>query len=373
MKCSNAVRASAGTLGLVYVLAQGMLRDSPVSSQVASVITLMLMMEPECARTDTGAIFLTVLTVNLVARSIAALALPKDVELSAKIVRWDTAAAFLGIAYTTIHGWNVVLSSNRKKRTVFTYVLAALFVLPLLGALPGLIGSSTPDKVLFRTALEESSSVYSTHNVYDPVTDTRANVSAKNNAVWIAFAGTDSSQNVRTDFNVADDHPDWSCASSKMRVHSGFNNAYTSVRSAVLEAVKTSKIQDIIVTGHSLGGALAALCAHDLSCQGYSVTCVTFGAPQVGDKLFARAIKAKVRCIRVVTPYDPVPKSLSSQFVHSGSLVVLGSDEVGANAHDLNAYKEGLEASKVSAFWDAVQPALFALVVIVLMMHKFTK
>lgn len=53
-------------------------------------------------------------------------------------------------------------------------------------------------------------------------------------------------------------------------MHSGFYRAYhcTTIRPAILNAVKKAKEAygdlDIIVTGHSMGGAIAAFCALDL-------------------------------------------------------------------------------------------------------------
>jgi predicted lipase len=49
----------------------------------------------------------------------------------------------------------------------------------------------------------------------------------------------------------------------------------------------------VYVTGHSLGGALATLCAYELCNRApskrahYSVTMYTYGAPRVGNKTFA--------------------------------------------------------------------------------------
>lgn len=54
------------------------------------------------------------------------------------------------------------------------------------------------------------------------------------------------------------------------QVHHGFYSAYhnTTMRPGILDAVKTSKEifgdLKIIVTGHSMGGAMAAFCALDL-------------------------------------------------------------------------------------------------------------
>jgi predicted lipase len=67
-----------------------------------------------------------------------------------------------------------------------------------------------------------------------------------------------------------------------------------------------------LVTGHSLGGALAAVCALDLSLSGLVDSSVlklyTFGEPRVGDKLFAAAVDIAVpNAYRVVHWEDIVP------------------------------------------------------------------
>jgi hypothetical protein len=64
------------------------------------------------------------------------------------------------------------------------------------------------------------------------------------------------------------------------------------------------------VTGHSLGGALAALAATSLEYQGFKVAGLyTFGQPRVGDWAFTRQVNAHMgdRMFRYVNNNDIVP------------------------------------------------------------------
>jgi predicted lipase len=67
-----------------------------------------------------------------------------------------------------------------------------------------------------------------------------------------------------------------------------------------------------VVTGHSLGGSIAALCALDLVLSDVvssnSLTLYTFGEPRVGNPAFAAAMDKFVpRSYRVVHSADLVP------------------------------------------------------------------
>lgn len=61
-----------------------------------------------------------------------------------------------------------------------------------------------------------------------------------------------------------------------------------------------SHVAQVLVTGHSLGGALAMLAAHDIAKalealdRNTSVACYTFGAPRVGNYAFASEYGAAV-------------------------------------------------------------------------------
>jgi triacylglycerol lipase len=69
------------------------------------------------------------------------------------------------------------------------------------------------------------------------------------------------------------------------RVHSGFATALSVVKDQVRTAIETTQSQ-VVVTGHSLGAALATLVAS----QFRSIRLYTFGSPRVGDAEFVATI-----------------------------------------------------------------------------------
>ncbi|XP_073007555.1 lipase-like [Typha latifolia] len=99
-------------------------------------------------------------------------------------------------------------------------------------------------------------------------------------------------------------------------VHRGFYSAYhnTTVRPAVVNAVQRIKKLygdiGIIVTGHSMGGAMASFCALDLIVNHgmHNVQHMTFGQPRVGNAAFASYFSKHVQhAIRVTHERDMVP------------------------------------------------------------------
>jgi hypothetical protein len=90
------------------------------------------------------------------------------------------------------------------------------------------------------------------------------------------------------------------------RVHRGFAEAFDSVKPE-LSIVKKDK--PILITGHSLGGALATLTALHLKQSGYDVhSMYNFGSPRVGDNEFSRTYgQAGIPSFRFVNSCDIVP------------------------------------------------------------------
>jgi len=145
------------------------------------------------------------------------------------------------------------------------------------------------------------------------------------------------------------------------RVHCGFHNALSSIYPQIIAAIRQFLKDDvqnkicrerIIVTGHSLGGAMAklftfSLIEHEKNLQldykeNFQVACVTFGEPQPGDQTFADCLerwkqpayqlpRSRLISFRVATFLDAVPKLLSTStaikqfpdYAHSGELIVL--------------------------------------------------
>ncbi|MBN2984962.1 MULTISPECIES: lipase family protein [Cohnella] len=94
------------------------------------------------------------------------------------------------------------------------------------------------------------------------------------------------------------------------QTHQGFTQIYRSARAQIVAALKRlPPDKPIYATGHSLGGALATLCALDLASrsEGRPPTVYTYGAPRVGDPAFVKAFNGKVKTsFRIANPFDPV-------------------------------------------------------------------
>ncbi|KAG0582585.1 hypothetical protein M758_3G071600 [Ceratodon purpureus] len=136
------------------------------------------------------------------------------------------------------------------------------------------------------------------------------------NSVVVAFRGTQktSMQNWVEDLYFKELDLNYPGVTDAM-VHRGFYAAYhnTTLREQVVTAVQRIQ-QDrselrVTITGHSMGGAMAAFCALDLTAN-YGVKDIevyTFGQPRLGNAAFAAFYIATVpRTIRVTHEHDLV-------------------------------------------------------------------
>ncbi len=137
------------------------------------------------------------------------------------------------------------------------------------------------------------------------------------------------------------------------QVHAGFQDIYGCVRASIAAKLPaaTSGCSQILITGHSLGGALAVLAAPDVA-QGMPPNTVeprltTFGGPRVGVPDFKAAFDAAIECCyRVVNFLDIVPLVPPAPYVHVGAEVAVdsgGAIDIGWR-HSLAAYHAGLSA-----------------------------
>jgi hypothetical protein len=148
----------------------------------------------------------------------------------------------------------------------------------------------------------------------------------------VSVAGTSSLADVKSDIRLRT-VPFHEQGSDDMKVHGGFNTyANTLLDSpydkgtvrSMLQHTAVNNQQPVIFTGHSLGGAVAALLgARLVDDRGQHVHVVTFGAPAVGNQAFDEAYSNAMHLDRVVIAGDPVKNILQDI---SGSYKQFGNE-----------------------------------------------
>ena len=107
-------------------------------------------------------------------------------------------------------------------------------------------------------------------------------------------------------------------------VHAGFWTGYDSLHGQLAKVLEASKPKKVWITGHSLGGALAVVCAYRLSTmENLEIAGVmTFGQPKVGNPAFCKHMDDTLRgrMVHFVNESDLVPR-VPPSFDHFGSLV----------------------------------------------------
>lgn len=122
--------------------------------------------------------------------------------------------------------------------------------------------------------------------------------------VYVVFRGTESLDDWLTNIelrHVAQQHG-WG------KVEEGFDRVYTQSSPVILAAIRNAGANQVFVAGHSLGGALATLCAADLkSALNVDPTVYTLASPRVGDVEFASRFNAECPVLwRVVNTEDVI-------------------------------------------------------------------
>ncbi|EYU22285.1 hypothetical protein MIMGU_mgv1a001923mg [Erythranthe guttata] len=150
------------------------------------------------------------------------------------------------------------------------------------------------------------------------------------------------------------------------QVHSGFLNAYDSVRTRLISLIKQAigyrgdssdqlRKWHIYVTGHSLGGALATLMALELSSSqlakhgAINVTMYNFGSPRVGNKIFAQVYNQKVKdSWRVVNHRDIIPTVPRLMgYCHVAQPVYLAARDIGNTKDNLDVLEDGYQGDVI--------------------------
>jgi len=93
-------------------------------------------------------------------------------------------------------------------------------------------------------------------------------------------------------------------------IHKGFYTIYNKMKTTLIDKLTQldpTKTKNIVISGHSLGSAVATICAADLYALGYK-NCVTyvFASPRVGNEKFSAIIK-NVKLYSIMNNLDVVP------------------------------------------------------------------
>jgi predicted lipase len=167
--------------------------------------------------------------------------------------------------------------------------------------------------------------------IEEPGTDTECAILSEGTTAIIVFRGSESSEDWETDLNTTLEraqfeqrvvrelilepqektYPYAGSRSSGALMHRGFVTAYFAVRDQIHDYVKNNAVSSVVATGHSLGGALATLCAVDIQynfSDKVTVEAYTYGAPKVGNGGFRDSYNQRVpNSYRVVHGMDLVP------------------------------------------------------------------
>ena len=133
----------------------------------------------------------------------------------------------------------------------------------------------------------------------------------------LVFRGTEKDmQDICADINIR-----FYRDKSGARISTGFRQAYARVEKQVTDAIaKIDHELPLYVTGHSLGGALAAIASARIRPSDRVAACYTFGCPRVGDTEFSEQLW-KVPVYRLVHASDIVPRlPFAFGYRHAGDL-----------------------------------------------------
>ena len=159
--------------------------------------------------------------------------------------------------------------------------------------------------------------------------ETQGFIASTGKKMLIVFRGSDSLKDWVTNARFKKRVLPYDVMNSRIRVHSGFIEAYHLIRDFIHAHIETHKPEEVIVTGHSLGGALAILCALDIE-YNFDVKpkCIVFGCPRVGNLHFKRSFNRRIPDLtRVVNGCDIVTRipSIFMLYFHAGRKFNIGT------------------------------------------------
>jgi triacylglycerol lipase len=149
-----------------------------------------------------------------------------------------------------------------------------------------------------------------------------------------------------------------------MKIHAGVMRMFETIEPYLTEQLishpPSAKPKYITFCGHSLGGALATLCAAyyaNLSNKNAKVSCHTFGAPKIGDSVFYQwfnnAVEEKLHLINENDLISYLPPSIMGYKDAFDSAVFITDEDFKSlnlcQSHDLDTYIDFIRKSTETA------------------------
>ncbi|KAA8652263.1 hypothetical protein EYZ11_004585 [Aspergillus tanneri] len=207
--------------------------------------------------------------------------------------------------------------------------------------------------------------------------------------IIVAFRGTYSITNTIVDlsaypqpytpYNVDDGHKgEEPPQCPNCTVHAGFMTSWRNTRDTVLHHVSVARERypdyELILVGHSLGGAVAALAGLEMQLRGWAPQVTTFGEPKIGNGNFVRFLNAMFglndaerlsddrqwRFRRVTHIHDPVPLLPLDKWgyeMHAGEMFI-SKVHLAPSILDVNLCEGNNDSRCISSTLDAQELAI---------------
>lgn len=145
--------------------------------------------------------------------------------------------------------------------------------------------------------------------VEEPEAEVFGFIAESQKEIIIAFRGTDSFKDNESDQDLY--QVSYPFVSNAGKTHRGFTCIYKSTRNVLIKKlIKLPTTKQLLITGYSLGGALAVLAALDIAVNtGFHNPMVyTYGSARAGDPKFASRFNQVIKnSIRIFNVHDVIP------------------------------------------------------------------
>lgn len=153
-------------------------------------------------------------------------------------------------------------------------------------------------------------------------TDLQSGITVSDNKkrICVVFRGSESFRDWRYNLMIRKKQ-----VSGDIYLHEGFYkhlvNDYEKITTTLKKVMKRKKGYEIIITGHSLGGALSTIYGYFLSKEiSQNITIISFASPRVGNQGFKNAFNAQnnIKHYRITNKRDIVPAIPMFRYKHVG-------------------------------------------------------